>query len=135
MSDSGNTEFVDYYDLLGLRPSADRAQIRSAFIRYAKQHHPDVGGSTDIMRQLNMAYRTLMSPGSKAAYDLLHSFHVGTTEPGDYRYSEGREVHDVTDMSDEEIDSFLSTVLAEYSRKPPKPRPNMKQRVKKFFEI
>src|SRR5947209_5057962 len=74
------TGFTDYYRLLGIVPGANTIQIRQAFIRKAKQHHPDVGGSTEAMRILNEAYKTLTVPESKAAYDLLHSFHTGTKE-------------------------------------------------------
>jgi len=35
-------EFVDYYKMLGLEPSANSIQIRQAFIHKAKQNHPDV---------------------------------------------------------------------------------------------
>jgi curved DNA-binding protein CbpA len=135
MSNSGNSSFVDYYQLLGIHPGADSAQIRAAFIQSAKLHHPDVGGSTETMLQLNVAYKTLMSSTAKASYDLLHSFHTGSTQASAYKYNEGREVHDITDMTDEEIDKFLNTVLAEYRNQPHRPRPTMKQQIKKFFAI
>lgn len=70
-------EFVDYYKLLDLQPNASSTQIRNAFIHKAKQNHPDVGGSTESMRHINAAYKTLTSYSHKAAYDLLHSFHTG----------------------------------------------------------
>lgn len=128
------SDFVDYYEVLGVSPSADIPEIRKAYIIQAKHHHPDAGGSTEMMKVLNKAYRTLTSSTQKAAYDMLHSFHVGTTKPEDYRYSEGREVSDVTDMSDDEIDGFLDTLLAEYDRTPPKPKPGMRQWFKNHFD-
>jgi curved DNA-binding protein CbpA len=138
MTSSGDSKFTDYYDLLGIQPSADIGQIRNAFIQQAKLHHPDAGGSEAIMQQLNLAYKTLMSPTAKATYDMLHNFHTGETQPGDYKYQDGREVNGVTDMNDDEIDSFLDSLFAEYRHGPPEPtepRPTVKQRVKRLFDI
>ena len=47
------------YRLLGVSPSADWAEIQSAYRRKAKVHHPDHGGDEDAMRALNEAYQTL----------------------------------------------------------------------------
>jgi len=133
---SESEKFVDYYELLGVPPSADIPQIRRAFIEQAKEHHPDAGGTTDAMQQLNLAYKTLMSPTAKAAYDMLHNFQTGTTKPSDYSYHDGREVNDVTDMSDDEIDSFLDSLFNEYRDGPPKsPKPTVKQRFKQLFDL
>lgn len=127
--------FTDYYLLLGIEPTADIPDIRRAFIAKAKEHHPDAGGTTEFMQQLNLAYKTLMSPTAKGAYDMLHNFHSGTTKPSDYRYHEGRQINDVTDMSDAEIDTFLDDLFNEYRNGPPKSQATVKQRFKKLFEI
>ncbi len=47
------------YQLLGLTPSATQAEIREAYRRKAKQHHPDKGGDPDMMRALTEAYQRL----------------------------------------------------------------------------
>lgn len=130
--DSG--EFVDYYAVLGIRPSADIPEIRKAYIHKAKLHHPDAGGTDETMQRLNTAYKTLISPNKKAAYDMLHNFHTGSTQQTDYRYSGGREVSGVTDMEDEEIDAFLDSLLAEYRNGPPKNEGSVKSWIKKRFQ-
>ena len=128
-------EFVDYYKLLDLEPNASSMQIRQAFIKKAKHHHPDVGGSTDSMRHLNLAYKTLASYSHKAAYDLLHSFHTGTNE---IKYKavdpKSKTQSSKDDLSDEYIDWFLDTVYAEYSNKN-KYKLTFGKLVKKFFSI
>jgi curved DNA-binding protein CbpA len=133
MSVQGSADFVDFYKLLGVKPSSELSQIRRAFILKAKEHHPDAGGSTEYMQQLNKAYKTLTSSSSKAAYDMLHSFHSGNTKPSDYKYSEGREVHDVDDMTDDEIDGFLDTLFEEYRNGPPKTKQGVRQWFKKIL--
>lgn len=130
---SGATEFVDYYELLGVKPTTDIPQIRKAYLLKAKEHHPDAGGSTETMQQLNKAYKTLTSSTAKAAYDMLHSFHTGETQPGDYKYSDGREVKDVTDMTDDEVDAFLDNLFKEYRSGPPKEKQGVRDWFKKIF--
>jgi DnaJ-class molecular chaperone len=129
MSETG---FVDYYEVLGVTTDTEPAQIRLAFLKLAKDHHPDAGGSTEEMQKINTAYRTLLSPTAKAAYDMLHSFHTGKSE-ADYKYSDGREASDVTDMSDEEIDEFLDSLLKEYRNGPPKAKDSVRHRFKRLF--
>lgn len=132
MSAAG-ADFVDYYDVLGVEPSAEVHEIRRAYIIKAKEHHPDAGGSIDMMRTLNTAYKTLKDSTTKAAYDLLHQFHSDSAVPSDYRYSDGREVRDVTDMNDEEIDLFLDNLMAEYKNGPTKAKPTVGQRLKQYL--
>jgi len=109
-------EFVDYYKLLEIEPNASSIQIRKAFLQKAKQHHPDVGGSTESMRLLNTAYKTLTSYMHKAAYDLLHRFHTGKKE---VEYNEigpqAKSQSSSVNLSDEYIDWFIDAVYVEYS--------------------
>lgn len=133
MSSSKSADFVDYYDVLGVSPTAELHEIRRAYIIKAKQYHPDAGGSIDMMRSLNAAYKTLRDSASKAAYDVLHGFHTGATSQAGYRYADGREVNSVTDMSDKEIDSFLDSLLAEYRNGPPKTKQSLRQRLKNLL--
>lgn len=126
-------EFIDYYKLLGVETNASRIQIRQAFLRKAKHHHPDVGGSTESMRLLNVAYKTLTSYTHKAAYDLLHGFHTGKNEI-EYKMvgTQSRAQSSPPNLSDEYIDWFLDTIYAEYSSDN-KSKFDFGKLVKKFF--
>lgn len=132
-SRDASQQFVDYYEVLGVEPTAEIHEIRRAYIIQAKEHHPDAGGSIDAMKQLNTAYKTLKDTTAKGAYDLLHNFHTGSTSPSDYRYGDGREVNDVSDMKDEEIDSFLDSLLVEYRDGAPKSKPSLRQWLKNWI--
>lgn len=62
----------DYYGLLGVAPGAPLEEIRGAYRRLARQHHPDTSGdpgSAAEMRRINEAWETLRDPGRRAAYD------------------------------------------------------------------
>ena len=63
-----------HYDTLGVRRDATAAEIREAYLRRARLHHPDVAtgdqrATSAAMAELNRAYDVLGRPTSKAAYD------------------------------------------------------------------
>jgi curved DNA-binding protein CbpA len=62
---------VTHYDVLGVRPDASTAQIRAAFRRLARAHHPDTSpsGSAESLAPINEAWRVLGDPVSRHAYD------------------------------------------------------------------
>ena len=60
---------IDYYDILGVSPSADIQTIRSAFRERAKYCHPDKGGSNDQMALLVEAWEILSDPISREHFD------------------------------------------------------------------
>ena len=64
-----------HYDVLGVAPSATVDQIREAYRRLAREHHPDrtatngrTGGDVS-MPAINEAYRVLNDPARRAVYD------------------------------------------------------------------
>ena len=57
------------YEILGIKPSASKYQIKSAFRRLAKVHHPDRGGDIEKFREIQEAYEVLLDPKRRAHYD------------------------------------------------------------------
>jgi len=47
------------WDVLGVRPGCSGAEIRSAWKRACKLHHPDIGGDVEQMKRANKAYSDL----------------------------------------------------------------------------
>lgn len=43
------------WDLLGVKPGAGAGEVQAAYTRLALIHHPDKGGTTDAMAELNAA--------------------------------------------------------------------------------
>lgn len=67
-------EFKDYYKVLGVERSAGEDEIKKAFRKLARKHHPDVSKAADAaarMQELNEAYDVLRDPQKRAAYDQL----------------------------------------------------------------
>jgi len=46
----------DYYDILGVKKSASADEIKKAFRKLARKHHPDAGGSEEKFKEINEAY-------------------------------------------------------------------------------
>jgi DnaJ-class molecular chaperone len=46
--------------VLGLAPPVTRDEIRTAYRKLARVHHPDVGGNADEFRQIETAYRAAL---------------------------------------------------------------------------
>ena len=63
----------DYYEVLGLARSASESDIKSAFRRLAKEHHPDKNpgdkSAEQKFKEINEAYEALKDPQKRAAYD------------------------------------------------------------------
>ena len=58
-----------YYKLIGVPTGASVNEIRSAYRQLVLMQHPDAGGSTEKMAQVNEAYRTLRDPKLRDEYD------------------------------------------------------------------
>jgi curved DNA-binding protein len=65
-------EFQDYYKVLGVERTASDEDIKKAFRRLARKHHPDLSKAPDAsarMQALNEAYEVLRDKEKRAAYD------------------------------------------------------------------
>ena len=60
---------VDYYEVLGVGKAASVTEIKTAYRRLAKSHHPDAGGSALTFQLVREAYDTLSDPMRRAGYD------------------------------------------------------------------
>jgi len=63
---------VDLYRVLGVAPDASPREIRRAYRRLARQHHPDLNPHPDGARHFALladAYETLHDPAQRARYD------------------------------------------------------------------
>lgn len=59
----------NYYEILGLEPDATPAEVKRAYRNLVVKHHPDKGGSAELMSELNEAYECLSDPDRRKHYD------------------------------------------------------------------
>lgn len=68
-------EFKDYYTTLGVAKTATAKEIKAAYRKLARKHHPDVNpGDTSAetrFKELNEAYEVLGDPDKRRKYDEL----------------------------------------------------------------
>lgn len=65
--------FIDYYKILGLTKSATDKEIKSAYRKLARKHHPDLNPNDDesnkLFQHLNEANEVLSDPEKRKKYD------------------------------------------------------------------
>jgi DnaJ-class molecular chaperone len=68
-------EFKDYYSTLGVAKTATDKEIKQAYRRLARKHHPDVNPGDEAaetrFKELNEAYEVLGDPAKRKKYDEL----------------------------------------------------------------
>ncbi len=66
----------DYYEILGVSKGAPKDEVKKAYKRLAKKHHPDVdksAGANERFKEINEAYQVLSDSKKRAAYDQFGS--------------------------------------------------------------
>ena len=68
-------EFKDYYSTLGVAKTASEKEIKQAFRKLARKHHPDVNPGDKAaeakFKEINEAYEVLGDPAKRKKYDEL----------------------------------------------------------------
>ena len=66
-------DFVDYYSILGLHKNATQEDIKKAYRKLARKHHPDVNpndaAASKKFQQINEANEVLSDPEKRKKYD------------------------------------------------------------------
>jgi len=97
-------QFRDYYETLGVSKTASEDEIKSAFRKLARKHHPDVAkdkkAAEEKFKQINEAYEVLSDPEKRQRYDQLGANwnqpggfqpppQWGGGQPGGFRWGSG----------------------------------------------
>jgi curved DNA-binding protein len=87
-------EYKDYYQILGVDKKATNKEIKSAFRKLARQHHPDTNPDDPQaearFKEINEAYEVLSDPEKRTKYDQLgtdwHHWQQAGGQPYDFNW-------------------------------------------------
>jgi DnaJ-class molecular chaperone len=60
---------ADYYNVLGISKNSSLSDIKNAYKRLARTHHPDRGGDKEEFQKIQEAYETLSDQDKRNQYD------------------------------------------------------------------
>lgn len=52
-------DFKNYFEILGITPTTDKALIKNAYLALSKINHPDCGGDPEVFKLISHAYKML----------------------------------------------------------------------------
>jgi molecular chaperone DnaJ len=91
---------ANYYDILGVKKDASADEIKKAFRKLARKHHPDAGGEEEKFKEINEAYETLSDAEKRSQYDQYGQYFGGGTPPGGGRPGPGGVQYQNVDLGD-----------------------------------
>ncbi|MDR3136691.1 MAG: DnaJ domain-containing protein [Coriobacteriales bacterium] len=71
-----------YYQVLGVSDKASTDEIKKAFKKLARQHHPDTGGDEDRFKEISAAYEVLSDAKKREEYDTMLRYGAFTAAGG-----------------------------------------------------
>ena len=65
---------MSLYDVLGVQKNSNPTEIRKAYLKLARIHHPDKGGDAEIFKLIRSSYEILIDPIRRRKFDLTGDY-------------------------------------------------------------
>ena len=106
----------NYYDALGIPRGASEKEVKAAYRRMARKHHPDLNpGNKDAearFKEINEAHEVLIDPGKRKKYDTYGETWKQAGAYGRARGAPGRRSGPVgVEVDDSPFESFFDSVF------------------------
>ena len=86
----------DYYNILGLQPTASEDEIRQAYKRLAMKHHPDRGGDQAQFQEVQEAHSVLTDPQKRQQWEHQRAFgQAGPHGNFGFHFNFGPDINDI----------------------------------------
>lgn len=112
----------DYYSILGVEQGASQDEIKRAYRRLARKHHPDANkddpGAADKFKEISEAYRVLSDPEKRARYDQFGD----AAGPGGFDFGGQAGFGDFSSAFDDLFDAFFGGGFRRGRTRGPRPQ-------------
>ena len=108
---------TNYYQVLGIEPSASEAEIKQAFRRKAIQSHPDRGGSHEAMARVNEAWYILADGARRKRHDdaLRHANDASKQQAAQQDTARAKAQADQYPADAKDLDDWMDRLSKRYS--------------------
>ena len=99
------------YSIFGVSQNANKTELKAAYRRLVKKHHPDTGGDKNKFLEIQLAWETLNDPIKKQNYDRTISYPKEYSNIENSNWSSGlKSKKDSSNSKDNEIKNWIKNI-------------------------